>query len=186
MRTAALLLLPVLLAACRPVEGTQEPPESVQESPAEAAVVPDDVVGTYRLVAVNEEALPGGVGAVDECEVQLSRGTITLRADARYELDVLARAVCDPDEPEDAQMVDRATSEGPFTVEGSDIRFNSAVTEIIEDEENEMGEDEMLDDEEPEEPDLFDASLFAGTGSVSTSTLTILVDGLTTLTFERE
>ncbi len=175
------LLLP-LTAACGP--GTEEPPESVQETPMEAAVVPDDVVGTYRLVGVNGEPLPRGVGSVDECEVQLSRGTILLGADARYTLDVLARAVCDADE--EAQRLDRSTSEGPFTVEGFDIRFNSAVTEVVEDEESEMGEDELLEDEEMEEPDLFDASLFAGTGTLRDSTLTILVDELTTFTFARE
>ncbi len=174
-----LLLLPLLaLAACG--RGTEDPPESVHESPVEAAVVPKEVVGTYRLVAVNDEPLPHGVGMADECEVQLSRGTLMLGADALYDLDVLARAVCGDGE-DDAYTMDRASSEGPFTVEGFEVRFNQAVTRV--------DEEEGFDDDQEEDvpmPDLYDASAFAGTGTLRDGTLTVRVDDLTTFTFERE
>lgn len=147
--------------------------------------MPDSVLGTYRLIAVDDEPLPGGVGMVDECEVQLSRGSITLRDDARYKLDVLARAMCDEDEPEEAQMMDRATSEGPFTVDSVAIRFISAIEEadsMADEPETEEG----MEDEEMEEPDLFDAALFSGTGTLRDTMLTVRLDDVTTLTFARE
>ncbi len=191
LRLPLFLVLLLALAACS--AGTEEPPESVQESPIEAAVVPEAVVGTYRLVAINDEPLPHGVGTADECEVQLSKGTLLLGADALYDLDVLARAVCGEDG--EAQRIDRATSEGPFTVEGFEVRFNRAVTEADpeawEDRaseelaESEM-EDDLEDDLEEEEPDLYDAALFAGRGTLRDTTLTVRVDDLTTFTFVRE
>ena len=176
----AFVLVPLLaLAACRTDESTQEPPESVQESPEEAAVSTEAVAGTYRLVDVNGEPLPGGVGMVDECEVQLSEGRIDLGADARYRLDLLARAACDDEEDEEVQLMDRATSEGPYTVEGFEVRFGPAVTRVTEEEAEAEGEAAM--------PALYDASAFAGWGTLRDSLLTVrLEDGLTTLSFVKE
>ena len=53
-RFAFALLPALLLAAC----GTEEPPETVQETPLEAAAVPDSVAGTYALYAVDGAPLP--------------------------------------------------------------------------------------------------------------------------------
>jgi hypothetical protein len=197
-RFAVVLLLPLLLAACRPDEPTQEPPESAQESPQEAAVSTEAVAGTYALVAVNDEPLPGAVGAMDECEVQLAEGTLDLSADAEYALDLLARAVCDDEEDDLAQLMDRATSEGPYTVEGFEVRFGPAVTdpdpEAFEDRvSEELTEDDLEDaredalDEVEEGPELYDAEAFAGRGTLRDSLLTVrLDDGLTTLSFVKE
>lgn len=195
----AVVLVPLLaLAACRPDESTQEPPESVQESPDEAAVSTEAVAGTYRLVAVNDEPLPGGVGMVDECEVQLSEGAIELTADADYHLDLLARAVCDEEEAEEAQLMDRATSEGPYTVEGFEVRFGPAVTRANEEAWEDRAAEELTESEreeemeeamagEPATPELYDASTFAGRGTLRDSLLTVrLEDGLTTLSFMKE
>lgn len=183
MRRALFVVLPfLLLIACGP--GPEAPADSDQETPGDVTAVPDSVVGTYRLVAVDDEPLPGGVGMVDECEVQLSRGTITLGDDARYTLDVLARALCDADEPEEAQIVDRATSEGPFTVDSVEIRFISALMEA--ESAADTPDDEGEEDEEMEEPDLYDAALFSGTGTLRDTTLTVRIDEATTLTFTRE
>ena len=178
MRRLPLLALPFLLAlaACRPSETTDEPPESIQETPLEAAVTTDSLAGTYRLWQVDEAPLPGAVGYVDECAVELTEGHLDLKADATYTLDVLARAVCDPDEEAGAEMVDRAMSEGPYTVEGFEVRFGPDVTRIHE--EDAEGEDE---------PDLFNTAAFAGTGALRDTVLTVrLTDDLTTLTFVRE
>ena len=194
---ALALLLTLSLAACRPDESTQEPPESVQETPAEAAVSTEAVAGTYRLIAVNENPLPGRAGAVDECEVQLSEGRLTLDADATYDLDLLARAVCDEEEDEEAQMMDRATSEGVYTVEGFELRFGPSVTEAEPEEYEESARGnsvggsaaEELAGEEilPREPELYDAEQFAGLGVLRDSLLTVrLDDDLTTFSFVKE
>lgn len=196
-RFIVVLMLPLLLTACGADEPTQEPPESVQESPEEAAVSTEAVAGTYALVAVNEQPLPGAVGTMDECEVQLSEGTLELSADAEYALDLLARAVCDAEEDEEAQLMDRATSEGPYTVEGFEVRFGPAVTdadpEAWEDRASEeLTEDDIEDEveeevEDVETPELYDASQFAGMGTLRDSLLTVrLDDGLTTLSFVKE
>ncbi len=176
----AFVLVPLLaLAACRTDESTQAPPESVQEAPEEAAASTEAVAGADHLAAVDDEPLPGGVGMVDECEVQLSEGRIDLGADARYRLDLLARAVCDDEEDEEAQLMDRATSEGPYTVEGFEVRFGAAVTRGAEEEAEGEGEAAM--------PPLYDASAFAGRGTLRDSLLTVrLDDGLTTLSFVKE
>lgn len=177
-RLLLLALLPLLvLAACRTGESTDEPPEAAQETPAEAAATTDDVAGTYRLVEVDDAPLPGAVGYVDECAVELTEGRLDLKGDATYALDVLARAVCDPDESAEAQMHDRAMSEGPYTVEGAELRFGPEVTRVDEDGADEAGEGE----------DLFNTAAFAGRGSVRDTLLTVyLTDDLTTLTFVRE
>lgn len=178
LRLAALLPL-LALAACRPSEPTDEPPESVQETPLEAAAVADSVAGTYRLHAVNGEPLPGAVGQEDECEVQLSEGRLTLGTDALYSLDVLARAVCGSDEDEEAQMVDRALGEGPFVVEGFEVRFGPEVTRVDEDEDDAAVATEA--------DDLFDTATFAGIGTIRDTLLTVrLSDDFTTLTFAKE
>lgn len=172
-----LLLSPllVLLTACRPSETTDAPPESVQETPLEAAVTADSVAGTYRLWQVDEAPLPGAVGYVDECAVQLTEGKLDLKADATYTLDVLARAVCDPDDESGAEMVDRAMSEGPYTLEGFEVRFGPDVTRVHEEAGGEG------------EPDLFDTAAFAGEGTLRDTLLTVrLTDDLTTLTFVKE
>jgi hypothetical protein len=191
-------MLPLLIAACRPDESTQEPPDSVQESAAEAAVSTDAVAGTYALVAVNDEPLPGAVAGADGvaagCEVQLAGGTLDLGADAEYALDVLARAACDD---ERAELMDRATSEGPYTVEGFELRFGTAVTdadyaawedrvseELVEDDLEDAREDALGEDAAEE---LYDAGAFAGRGTLRDSLLTVrLDDGLTTLSFVKE
>lgn len=186
------LLLTFALAACGTDESTQEPPASVQETPAEGAVSTEAVAGTYRLVAINENPLPSRVGQMDECEVQLSEGRLKLDADAKYKLDVLARAVCDPEEDEEAQMMDRATSEGPYTVEGFELRFNTAVT--VMDETEDDGAEEAVEDaidetdaEANETPELYDAEQFAGVGTLRDTLLTVrLPDDLTTLSFVKE
>lgn len=171
-----LLLFPLLLAACRPSENTDEPPESVQETPLEAAVTSDDVAGTYRLWQVDEAPLPGAVGYVDECAVQLTEGTLDLKGDATYTLDVLARAVCDPDAEAGAMDVDRAIVEGSYTLEGFEVRFGEEVTHVDED-----------GDDEAEDEDLFNTDAFAGEGTVRDSLLTVrLTDDLTTLTFVKD
>ena len=171
-----LVLLPLLvLAACRTDESTDEPPETVQETPTEAAATADDVAGTYRLLEVDDAPLPGAVGYVDECAVQLTEGRLELKGDATYALDVLARAVCDPDADADAQMLDRAMSEGPYTVEGAELRFGPEVTRVEE------------DGAEEGEEDLFDTATFAGRGSVRDTLLSVVLsDDVTTLTFVRE
>lgn len=207
-RLATLLILPLLLGACRPEESTQEPPESVQETPEEAAVSTEAVAGTYRLVAVNEDPLPGGVGTMDECAVVLTEGMLALGAEADYVFDVLAATDCGDDDP--APLTERAVSEGPYTVEGFEVRFGSAVTEAdpaaFEDrlsEEavggsaaeqlagEEVDEGEMNDEgeimEESAMPALFDVSDFAATGVLRDSLLTIRLDeSLTTLSFVKE
>ena len=191
---ALALVLTLALAACRPEEPTQEPPESVQETPAEAAVSTEAVAGTYRLVAVNETPLPARASAVDECEVQLSEGRLTLTADAAYDLDVLARAVCDAEEDAEAQLMDRAMSEGVYTVQGFELRFGPAVTPVEEGAfEDRLSEEVIEDDlEEATEdadatPELYDAGQFAGTGVLRDSLLTVrLDDELTTLSFVKE
>lgn len=189
---ALVLILSLPLAACRPDESTQEPPESVQETPEEMAVTTDEVAGTYRLVAVNEEPLPSRVGAVDECEVQLTEGRLQLGADANYALDVLARAVCDAEEDAEAQLMDRATSEGPYTVQGFEVRFGLAVTPVNEGAyEDRLSEEVVEDDpqatEELEAHELYDATQFTGVGALRDSLLTVrLEDGLTTLSFVKE
>ena len=197
-RLLVVLMLPLLLGACRPDEPTREPPDSVQESPDEAAVSTESVAGTYALVAVNDEPLPGAVSTADGCEVQLAEGTLDLGADAEYALDVLARAVCDPEEDEEAQLMDRATSEGPYTVEGFEVRFGSAVTDAdLEAWEDRLSEEYTEDDveeatedvvgEDVETPELYDATTFAGMGVLRDSLLTVrLEDGLTTLSFVKE
>jgi hypothetical protein len=205
---AVLLILPLLLGACRPEEGTQEPPESVQETPEEAAVSTEAVAGSYRLVAVNDESLPGGVGTMDECAVALADGVLDLDADADYTLGLLAFADCGDDDP--APLTERSVVEGPYTVEGFEVRFGAAVTDAdpaaFEDrlseelvggsaaeqltgeevDEGEMeGEDETV--EEGAMPALFDISEFAATGVLRDSLLTVRLDeGLTTLSFVKE
>ena len=205
---AVLLILPLLLGACRPEEGTQEPPESVQETPEEAAVSTEAVAGSYRLVAVNDEPLPGGVGTMDECEVVLTEGALALGAEADYVLDVVATADCGDDDP--APLAERSVAEGPYTVEGFEVRFGAAVTDAdpaaFEDrlseegvggsaaeqlvgeevDEGEMeGEDETM--EEGTMPALFDLSDFAATGVLRDSLLTVRLDeSLTTLSFTKE
>lgn len=205
---AVLLILPLLLGACRPEESTSEPPESVQETPEEAAVSTEAVAGTYRLVAVNEDPLPGGVGTMDECAVVLAEGTLALGADADYVLDMLAVADCGDDDP--APLTERTVAEGPYTVEGFEVRFGSAVTDAdpaaYEDrvseemvggsaaeqlaggevDEGEMeGEVETM--EEGAMPALFDVSDFAATGTLRDSLLTLRLDEtLTTLSFVKE
>lgn len=162
--------LPVLLflAACG---GADEPPDPAQDAPAEPAATMDSVAGTYRLWQVDDAPLPGAVGSVDECAVELTEGRLRLNPNATYKLDVLARAVCDPDEEAGAAMVDRALSEGPYTVSGSEIRFGSEVTRIY-------------DEEDEPEPDLFNTAAFAGEGTLSDTLLIVhLTDDLTTLTF---
>lgn len=205
---ALVLILPVLLAACRPEESTQEPPESVQETPEEAAVSTESVAGTYRLVAVNEEPLPGGVGTMDECAVALADGVLDLGADADYTLGLLAFADCGDDDP--APLTERAVAGGPYTVEGFEVRFGRSVTDAapaaFEDRLSEelvggsaaeqlTGEDvdegEMEGEVEPMEDDampaLFDLSNFAATGVLRDSLLTVRFDeGLTTLSFVKE
>jgi hypothetical protein len=193
-RSCLALALTLSLAACGTDESTQEPPESVQETPTEAAVSTEAVAGTYRLVAVNEEPLPARAGAVDECEVQLSEGSLTLTADAEYDLDVLARAVCDAEEDEEAQMMDRATSEGVYTVQGFELRFGPAVTPVEEGAYEDRLAEELVEDDLEEAmedadatPELYDAGQFAGTGVLRDSLLTVrLDDELTTLSFVKE
>lgn len=205
---AVFLILPLLLGACRPEESTSEPPESVQETPEEAAVSTEAVAGAYRLVAVNEDPLPGGVGTMDECAVVLTEGTLALGADADYVLDVVAAADCGDDDP--APLTERAVAEGPYTVEGFEVRFGAAVTDAdlaaYEDRVSEemVGESagEQLAGEEVDEgemdgeaeameegtmPALFDVSDFAATGTLRDSLLTLRLDEtLTTLSFVKE
>ncbi len=192
---ALALVLTLTLAACRPDEPTQEPPESVQETPAEAAVSTEAVAGTYRLVGINENPLPGRVGAMDECEVQLSEGRLTLDADATYDLDVLARAVCDAEEDAEAQLMDRATSEGVYTVQGFELRFGPAVTPVNEEDFEDRLSEEVIEDDIDEAmeeadatPELYDAEeQFAGVGVLRDSLLTVrLDDQATTLSFVKE
>lgn len=161
--------LPVLLllAACG---GAEEPPAPAQDTPEPVATA-DAVAGTYHLWQIDDAPLPGAVGYVDECAVELTEGRLRLAPDGTYELDVLARAVCDPDEEAGAAMVDRAMSEGPYAVAGSGLRFGAEVTRIY-------------DEEAEREPDLFNTAAFAGEATLRDTLLTVpLTDGLTTLTF---
>lgn len=195
-RLTLVLILPLLLAACRPEESTQEPPESVQETPEEAAVTTEAVTGTYRLVAVNEEALPSGVGMMDECEVVLTGGLLDLGADADYTLGLLSAADCGDDDP--APLTERVIAAGPYTVEGFEIRFGDAVTDAAPAEfEDRLSEEavggsaaEQLMDEDIEEdamPALFDIEGFSASGVLRDSLLTIrLPEDLTTLSFEKQ
>lgn len=162
--------LPVLLllAACG---GTDEPPAPAVQDAPEPVVTADAAAGAYHLWQIDDAPLPGAVGYVDECAVELTEGRLRLSPDGTYELDVLARAVCDPDEEAGAAMVDRAMSEGPYAVSGSGIRFGSEVTRIY-------------DEEAEREPDLFNTAAFAGEATLRDTLLTVpLTDGLTTLTF---
>jgi hypothetical protein len=207
-RLVVLLMLPLLLAACRPEEGTQEPPESVQETPEQAAVTTEAVAGTYRLVAVNDDPLPGGFGTVDECAVVLTGGLLDLGADADYVLGLLAAADCGDDDP--MPLTERAVAGGPYTVEGFEVRFGRSVTDAAPaafedrlseelvggsaaeqlmggevDEGTMEGEDEPMDDDAM--PALFDLSAFAARGVLRDSLLTLRFDeGLTTLAFVKE
>lgn len=205
-RLVLLLVLPVLLAACRPSESTQEPPESVQETPEEAAVSTESVAGTYRLVAVNDEPLPGGVGTMDECAVVLNGGLLDLGADADYVLGLLAAADCGDDDP--MPLTERAVAAGPYTVEGFEVRFGRAVTDAapaaFEDRLSEElvggsaaeqlagGEVDAMDVEDDvmaddAMPPLFDVSDFAARGVLRDSLLTVRLDeGLTTLSFVKQ
>ena len=197
MTRTALCLLPLLvLAACGPDEAPAPVPVVVDE-----AAVPDSIVGLYNLYAVDEAPLPGRVGERDGCQVDLTEGTITLGTNAFYTLDVLSRTVCE-DENDEANRIDRATSEGPFVLEAAGVdtlslRFSREVAEA---EETEAASDdgaadgeasgEASDEAEAEaekEPDLFDAAAFAGTGVLRDTLLTIrLADDATTLTFVRD
>ncbi len=188
LRPTLLLLSLLSFAACGP--STEEPPAPVPASAHEAA---DAVAGAYRLVSVNEVPLPSRIGMVDECEVQLTKGTLTLDAAAGYNLDVLARAVCDEEEDSEAQIMDRATSRGPYTVQGFEIRFSPALVEAEGVEEGqtseELAEDMLEEDleESVETPELYDATQFAGVGTIRDSLLTVrLADDLTTLSFVRK
>jgi hypothetical protein len=126
--------------------------------------------------------------------VQLSEGHLTLDADATYDLDVLARAVCDAEEDAEAQLMDRATSEGVYTVEGFELRFGPAVTPVEEGAYEDRLSEELVEDdlEEATEdadatPELYDAGQFAGLGVLRDSLLTVrLDDELTTLSFVKE
>ncbi len=205
MTRFALCLLPLLaLAACGP--DTDAPP-AVKEIPLDEDAVPDSVAGTYTLYAVNEAPLPGRVGERDGCEVDLTEGTIKLGTDALYTLDVLSRTVCE-DENDEANMIDRATSEGPFVmgrfeadslaarVDSLEIRFSREITRDEEPEEADgtAADDPAADDpdavaeaEDEAQPDLFDAAAFEGTGVLRDTLLTVrLADDATTLTFVKE
>lgn len=179
------LVLTLALAACGTDTPTQEPPDSAQDSLAASA---DAVTGTYRLHAINETPLPGRIGSVDECEVQLSEGRLTLDADASYKLDVLARAVCDEEEDEEAQMMDRATGEGPYTVQGFELRFSPAP--VASDDEVDPSaalDEDAMDEAADGTPELYNAKQFAGTGTLRDTLLTVrLADDATTLSFVKE
>ena len=179
MTRLSFALLPLLvLAACG------DAPEP-QETPLETDAVDDAFVGTYALYAVDDKPLPGNVGQENGCQVQLSDGNLKLSDDAFYKLDVLARTVCE-DENDEANTIDRTTSEGPFVVEGSEIRFSKEVVDDTEVEE-EGAETDEAEPEEEEVPDLFNADAFAGTGVLRDTLLTVqLTDDLTTLTFVKE
>ena len=183
-----ILILTLALAACGADTATPESPDAAQEALAEAGA--ESVAGTYRLLAINEKPLPSRIGAVDECEVQLSEGRLTLDADATYELDVLARAVCDEEEDEEAQLMDRATGKGPFTVQGSELRFSPAPVETEDEEDNDASAEQQAEDAMDEAdamPELYDAKQFAGMGMIRDTLLTIrLADDATTLSFVKE
>lgn len=176
-RLVSLALVPLLLAACRPSEQTEPPPETVQESPAEAAATAPDVVGTYRLAAVGDEPLPALAGQVDECALMLTGGTLRLGADARFDLALETRADCGDDELD--PPAERVTHEGPYAVAGFDIRFGEETTRA-----GQPGDPESAD---ATDETLLSAERFAGDGSIRDSVITLRTsDDLTTFTFVRE
>ncbi len=194
MRRLLVLLPLLLLAACRPAEGTEDPPLSAVETPAEAAQGSADVAGTYRLVGLDDNVLPALVGQMDECAVMLGEGTLTLDAEGAYRLALLAMAVCgDDEEPADTE---RVLKQGPYTLEGADIRFGDMVTEIggdgltaDEDADPINTENELLtpdSDAMDDEPELFSPERFSGDGTVRGDEVSITLDDLSTLRFVRQ
>lgn len=126
--TAVLFLLAAagLLAACRPPEPRQPPPEVELARYEEAARGSEAIAGTYRLAEVDRHYLPVGMGMDGGCVIVASAGSLTLTADGRYELRLETFSECDG-ERRDHPPADVVVKEGLYSLSGAHLRFGDKI-----------------------------------------------------------
>ena len=116
MRVLVLAALPLALAAC-----------ATSDTAADAAP-PDDVAGTYALVAINGQDLPVYVGSYEGCDEYAAEGTLELSADGRYTFRSTMREDCAASS-ELESGTEQESELGTYTVDGRTVRLREEARE---------------------------------------------------------
>lgn len=99
----------------------------------------DDAVGTWELVAIDEDSLPAVVDTTDNCTEEVTSAELVLDADGGWQLTINERETCGSEVSEDTE-----TEAGTYTVQGMTVQFNANDADTDDEDDTEIEIDDLI------------------------------------------
>lgn len=98
-----------------------------------------DAVGTWELVAIDEDSLPAVVDTTGNCTEEVTAAELVLDADGGWQLTISERETCGAEVAEDTEM-----EVGTYTLQDTTIQFNANDADTDDEDDAELEIDDLI------------------------------------------